>query len=149
MMHTFKDNAGRTWTVAINVDAIKRVRDLAKVDLVESIEGKLLERLASDIILRCDVIYALIKPDADAQNVSDADFGRALFGDALDLATDALMEELVDFFPKRRRSVLGKALSKLTELESKALTLAEKKLDSVNVDAALESALANAGNSSG
>ena len=29
-MKTFKDNAERTWTVSINVDAIKRVRSLEK-----------------------------------------------------------------------------------------------------------------------
>ena len=33
-MKTFIDNAGRTWTVAVNVDAIKRVRDLADVNLL-------------------------------------------------------------------------------------------------------------------
>jgi len=34
-MRTFSDNAGRTWTVQVNVNAIKRVRDLAKVDLLQ------------------------------------------------------------------------------------------------------------------
>lgn len=148
-MKTFKDNAGRTWTLSLNVDAVKRVRSLASVNLLEAIEGKLLERLGSDPILLCDVLFALVKPEADAQNVSDVEFGRALGGDAIDLATTALMEELVDFFPKRRRGVLGKALNKLTELETKALTLAEKRLDGLNVDAELASALVNAGNLSG
>jgi hypothetical protein len=32
-MRTFNDNAGRTWTIAINVAAIKRVRGLLNVDL--------------------------------------------------------------------------------------------------------------------
>ncbi len=148
-MKTFKDNAGRTWTLALSVDTVKRVRSLANVNLLEAIEGKLLERLGSDPILLCDVLYAAVKPEADAQSVSDEEFGRALGGDAIDVATTALMEELVDFFPKRRRSVLSKALNKLTELETKAMSLAEKRLDGLNVDAQLESALANAGGSSG
>ena len=33
-MQTFRDNAGRTWTVAIDVAAIKRVRSLIGYDLL-------------------------------------------------------------------------------------------------------------------
>ena len=52
-MRTFNDNAGRTWTIAINVDTIRRVRSLVSVDLLEAVEGKLIERLAGDPILFC------------------------------------------------------------------------------------------------
>ena len=37
-MRTFTDNAGRTWTVAINVAAVKRVRGLIKVDLYKLVD---------------------------------------------------------------------------------------------------------------
>ena len=40
---------------------------------------------------------------AEKQKISDEDFGRGLGGDAIDSATTALLEELVDFFPQRRR----------------------------------------------
>lgn len=145
-MKTFKDNAGRSWTLAINVDAIKRVRSLVDVNLLDALEGKLIERLANDPVLLCDVLFALVKPDADTQQVSDSDFGKALGGDAIENATTALMEELVDFFPQGRRRVLGKALTKLKTFESKALQLAEQRLESKELDAKLESALANVGN---
>ena len=36
-MRTFNDNAGRTWTVAINVGAIKRVKGLLDVNLHDHI----------------------------------------------------------------------------------------------------------------
>ena len=55
-MKTFTDNAGRTWTVAINVDCIKRVKTLLAVNLLDAIEGKLIEDLVSDPVLLCDVI---------------------------------------------------------------------------------------------
>jgi len=77
-MKTFTDNGGHTWTVAINVDAIKRVRSLLKNDLLEAVEGKLIERLRDDPILLCDVIYVLCKPEADAANISDEQFGQLL-----------------------------------------------------------------------
>lgn len=148
-MHTFKDNAGRTWTVALNVDTIKAVRDLTKVNLLEAVEGKLLERLANDPILLCDVLYALVKTEADKANISDADFGRALYGDAIDAATTALLEELVDFFPKRRRGMVNRTLRLLLAVDTKAVALAEKKLDAVNADEVVESAFAKFGTLSG
>lgn len=55
-MKTFNDNAGRTWTIAVNVDAVKRVRDLLGEDLLDV--KQILERLTIDPILLCDVVYS-------------------------------------------------------------------------------------------
>jgi hypothetical protein len=141
-MRTFCDNAARTWTVQINVDAIKRVRDLAQVNLLEVVEGKLLERLISDPVLLCDVIYCVCKPEADAKAIADTDFGRAMAGDAIDSATTALLEELVDFFPQGKRRVLSKALAKLKALETAALTAVETRLDSPELEKRMAAQLA-------
>ena len=91
-MRAFTDNAGRSWSLAVNVDAIKRVKSLLGVNLMDAVEGTLLEKLVSDPVLLCDVIYAVCKPQADAQGVRDEDFGRAMAGDAIDLATTAMLE---------------------------------------------------------
>lgn len=144
-MRTFKDNADRTWTMAVNVDAIKRVRDLLQVNLLEVIEGKLIERLVSDPVLLCDVVYCLCKVEADAKSVSDTDFGRTMGGDAIDGATTALLEELVDFFPQGRRKVLAKALGKLRSLESAALKNIEAKLDSPELERKMAQELSRLG----
>ena len=148
-MHTFVDAAGRTWTVAIHVDALKRVRALAQVDLLEAVEGKLLERLTTDPVLLCDVLYALCKPEAQANSVTDEDFGRAMAGDAIEGATTALLEELVDFFPKGRRALLAKALAKMREVESLAQSLAAKRLDDPALLEKVREALGDVGDSSG
>ena len=55
-MKTFNDNAGRTWNVEINVAAIKRVRSLASVNLLEVIEGTLIEKLVRDPVLLADAV---------------------------------------------------------------------------------------------
>ena len=140
-MKTFTDNGGHTWTVAINVDAIKRVRSLLEIDLLEAVEGKLIERLRDDPILLCDVIYVLCKPEADAANISDEQFGQAMAGDAIDAATVALMEELVGFFRKGRRELLAKALDRLNEVEAKAIDLASQRLDDPEVEKRILAAL--------
>ena len=148
-MRTFKDNAGRAWSVQINVDALKRVRSLLSVDLLEVLEGKLITRLADDPVFLTDVLYAVVKPEADAQKVSDVDFGRAMGGDAFDGASTALLEELADFFPQGRRRVVRKAMEKLGIFQARALAVVEEKLASPELDRQFESALAAFGSSSG
>src|SRR5262245_20018284 len=133
-MKTFNDNLGRAWPVAINVECIKRVKSLLGINLLDAIEGKLLEQLVSDPVLLCDCVYAICKPEAEARQVSDEDFGRAMAGDAIDHATTALLEELVDFFPSGKRQVLAKALAKLKNLEAKAVDLATKRLEDPALD---------------
>lgn len=144
-MRTFKDTAGRTWTVQLNVDAIKRVRSLLTVDLLEVADGSLIERLAGDPILLCDVVFAIVKPDADAAQVSDTDFGRAMGGDCLEHATTALLEELADFFPSSKRQVLRLALAKLRDVDAKIVALAEKKLASPLLDERINQLLEDSG----
>ncbi len=133
-MKCFKDNEGRSWTVNVNVAAIKRVKSLLDVNLMDTLEGDLLRRLALDPILLCDVVYAVCKPDADARNISDEQFGQAMAGDVIEQATLALLEELADFFPEGKRQVLKKALNKLKNVEEKALETANHYLDSPELD---------------
>jgi hypothetical protein len=148
-MHRFTDNDGRTWVVRVTVDAIKRVRALCEVDLLQAIDGKLLETLISDPITLCDCLYALFKPQADEAGVSDEAFGRAMAGDCLEQATQALLEDLVDFFPQRRRDLLRGALEKLKAVESRALELAEARLQSPELDDQVERMLSELGDWSG
>jgi len=141
-MKTFRDNAGREWAIEVTVAAVKRVRSLIQVDLLEAADGKLLEKLASDPVLLCDVVFCLVQPEAKARGISDEDFGRGLAGEAIERATAAFLEELVDFFPPARRRLLSKALGKLRLLETKAFAVAEKRLDSPELDQELERLLA-------
>jgi hypothetical protein len=140
-MKSFKDNADRDWIIAINIDAIKRIKIMLGIDLMEAVEGKLLHRLIDDPVLLCDVIYCLCKSQADVAGVSDEDFGRGMAGDAIDLATTAMLEELVDFFPSRRRGLLLKALEKFRSLETAALSAASKRLDSPELTSRLQETL--------
>ena len=149
-MKCFVDNAGRSWTLAINVDAIKRVRGLLNVDLLEIVEGKLIDRLIRDPVLLCDVVYAVCKPEADVQGVSDEDFGRSMAGDAIEHATKALLEELVGFSPSPRDRVnLGRVLEKTWAVMDRARDVIEARIKGGEIEKAVEQALASVGTSSG
>jgi len=146
-MHAFKDNQGREWTVEINVAALKRVRGLAGVDLMQVIEGSggLVERLVRDPVLLCDVIYAVCKPQADSRDVSDEAFGEAMAGDAIEHATGALLEELVSFCPSPRdRANLGRVLTATRVVMDKARDVVERRIDELIEGGALERAMLEA-----
>jgi hypothetical protein len=140
-LKTFKDNAGRTWTLAVNIAAMKRVKTLLNVNLMDAVENDLIQKLATDPVLLCDVIYAICKPEADKQNITDEQFGQAMAGDAIEHATVALLEELVDFFPEAKRRVLRKVVEKFKQTEKQANETAEKYLDSPVFDKKIEGIL--------
>ena len=78
-MHSFVDNSRRTWEVAINVAAVKRIRGLLGIDLYALVDDgfKSLSKLVSDPVTLADVLYCLCKDQADKQSITDEDFGRA------------------------------------------------------------------------
>jgi hypothetical protein len=128
------------WTVQITVATIKRVQAMVGVNLLDVLDSKsrLLEKLSTDPILLCDVLYVICQQQAQSANVSDEQFGEALAGDVIDHATTALLQELADFFPTAKRQVLRKALTKLREVEEKALQIASAQLDSPELQRQLE-----------
>lgn len=146
-MRTFKDNQGREWTVEITVAAIKRVRGLAGTDLMEVLEGSngLIEKLVRDPVLLCDVIYAACKPQADERQVTDETFGASMAGDAIEHATAALLEELVDFCPSPRdRANLGRVIKATRDVMDKARDVVERRIDELIHGGALERAVLEA-----
>jgi len=128
-MHTFKDNASRTWSLSITIDSIKRVRQELDFNLTRSDFDKMLQELLGDPVQLCDVIFCLIKPEAEKNNVSDADFGRAMAGDTIEQAATALLEELADFTPNARdRAQLQRLIAALWSLSDKARDLMDQKM---------------------
>jgi len=146
-MRTFTDAAGRTWTVAVTVDAIKRVRDLLGEDLLDV--ERVFPRLMADPILLCDVVYCVCKPQADAEKISDVDFARAMAGQTIAQAKQALVEELIDFFPDPdQQEMLRLALSKQDELAKRVKEAIKTRLMNPKLPREIEAALSNVGNSS-
>jgi hypothetical protein len=135
-MKTFTDNAGKVWTLVLTIDSAKRVKSLLGINLLEPEAGEppLLTRLGTDEILLCDVLYCLIKPQADALGVTDEMFGQALGGDVILAAQNAFYDELVDFFQKRGRTDRAKAAQpqqKMINLAIERITNNLAKIDPV------------------
>ncbi len=134
-MRNFIDSSGRVWVVDVSVATIKRVRTLTGVNLLEVIQGELIEQLSSDPILLADCLYAVCQPQAVREGVSDEAFGQSLAGDVIDRATTALLEGLIEFFPEPKRRLLEKATAKYRQVQTQALALVEARLDSPELEA--------------
>jgi len=138
-MTTFRDTAGRTWQISLTIDALKRVKSLLQIDLTEPLQGEppLMTRLAIDVLLLCDVLFALIKPQADAAGVSDEVFGASLGGEAILAAQEALTQEWLDFFQNLRRTHLVTAIQKQRDLVRAIVAAGEQRLAQIQPEQAV------------
>lgn len=149
-MHTFTDNAGNVWSIVVNVTAIKRVRGLLGIDLYALVDDgcKPLGKLVSDPVQLCDVLYVLCKDEADSRKITDEDFGRALYGDVLGQAADALISELFCFFPEERtRESLKKVVQASRKVRDHLLDHVTTQIDQIDPSQIAKHLIASYGNS--
>ena len=129
-MKIWKDAEGHTYETKITVAEIRDVKTELGINLMDIATGDLLQKISEDVILLCDILYVINRVQAKEHGLDDVQFGRNLYGDALEDATRAFMEEMINFFPNQRtRALLTKAMTKGQERMDKALDLAEKSLE--------------------
>ena len=133
-LKTFTDTEEHKWEIKLTIASAKRVRDLLGVNLLELEVGDppLITRLAIDYLLLCDVIFVLVKPQADTAGITDVQFGQALGGDALQKAQIAFYEELISFFRQLGRKDLAQAIKKQGEMLALAVERASLKIDAID-----------------
>ncbi|MFO7959002.1 MAG: hypothetical protein R6X33_18100 [Candidatus Brocadiia bacterium] len=142
-MQTFTDNEGRTWTLKLTLGSAERVKALVGVDLLEpclpgdtregdATDPPLLTRLGTEVALLCDVIFALIKPEADERGVTDEGWAEAMGGDAILEAQKAFYEELVGFFQMLGRRDVVKAAATQQRMIELVIRANEERIDAVD-----------------
>lgn len=137
-MPSFKDTEGRIWTLRITVAAIRRIKDIAGIDLGDfSVfgEGGPFSDLGSDSCRLVEIVYAAVKPEADVLGVTMEKFMESFVGETVVKASEALLESLADFFPGSQGLLIRRAL----ELSGKAKEDADAQLRRF-VEEALEKA---------
>jgi hypothetical protein len=143
-MRIFTDANKMDWSLDLTVASIKRVQSMTGVNLLEAREGSILVDIADDPIKMADILYAIVQPQAASRNVSDEVFGASLNGDTLRTAIEAFVDELIDFF-RRFRPEVGRVLetlwAKIQTISGEMQTLAIRKMESPELDAATRRAL--------
>ena len=126
-MPSFKETEGRVWTLRITVAAIRRIKDIAGIDLGDfSVfgEGGPFSDLGSDSCRLVEIVYAAVKPEADILGVTMEKFMESFVGETVVKASEALLESLADFFPGSQGLLIRRAL----ELSGKAKEDADAQL---------------------
>jgi hypothetical protein len=110
----FRDMKDRTWRLEITAYSLKAVRATTGVDLDKLVaeDTRLLTELVSDSVKFVDVLFVLVKDQADRLSVTDEEFGRSLGGDAIEAAGRAFESAFLFFCPSRMRRVMAAARAK-------------------------------------
>lgn len=136
-MRKFEDRNGRTWEVSINALAMKRLK-AAEVDLVDKPVMEEIARIASNPILLCDVLFIVSKPMDGGDAPSEEGFAESMSGESLEAATEALIQEIIDFFP-RQKPALSKAYERARQADEKIARVNMETVDSQEFDEMIES----------
>jgi hypothetical protein len=112
----FKDSAGQEWEIRFTVGDLERVKEDADFDiegLVARPDGAAAALFQAPRKI-AQVLWVLCEDQARALGIDPRAFGRRLDREALDAATNALLEAILLFFP---RSSAGRAIQgRLPEL---------------------------------
>jgi len=152
-MKSFKATDGTEWKVVVNVGTIKRVQDdtgLRLTDLFASAEK--IGAFFADDVRFCEVLFATIRPQAEAVGKTLDDFLAGIDGTVIEGAVEALLAEVADFFQEPRKGLLKKTLAKYqaahAKLKTEGVLAAEKKIEETDFETLLRQTLTNSASSS-
>ena len=141
---SWKDRDDRSWSTAISVTTIARVKEVTGVNLLDIVEGKLLPQFLDDPLLLVEVLYVVSKPQIDERSVTKDAFGDLFVGDVTVDAVNALVQGLLDFFPSGRREMIQRLWQATERAQNEAVKMATSKLNSPLVERALTGAIKKA-----
>ena len=139
-MHSFADNAGREWRLNVNVSTLTRVANDTGIRLDKLFESKLsgLEQLLSDPAKLVEVLWSLCETEAKRGEITPEQFGAGFAGDALESAANALIDEVILFFPSApKRALATTIVEKARETDKYSLELAKKKVQELTPEQVL------------
>lgn len=132
-MTSFRDAAGREWSVAINVGSVRRVREAMDFDIQALADDhcQALGALLADPVKMAAVLWHLCKEQAASFGVSEDDFYAAMFGETLDAAGEAFADAFFAFGRKPMRVLGKKVFRKAQEVEAASMEMNAKLLDQI------------------
>jgi hypothetical protein len=152
MSATFNDATGQSWSVAITVSDVKRVKRLLDVNLYGLLDDKFdgFTSLIEDPVALVDVVYVLCQPQADTIGLSDEQFGERFHGDTIESAALAFMEAFRDFCPSpRQRAAIAKLIETWHKVGQRMGDLVTSRLAEMDIDAELDRYLSESSGTSG
>ena len=99
MSKKFKDTAGREYKIKITIPRLRWIRDEIDIDLGKKDAFIALSNNPIDLV---NVLYMLVKDQADKYKISDVAFGESMDGDTLETAWEAFGEAYLSFCPSHQ-----------------------------------------------
>ncbi len=132
-MSKFVDAKNRIWVVDVTNTTLRRVKSLTDVRLMDAVDGELIPQMSQDFLLLGEVLFAVCKPQADRESITQEEFESGLAGDHLTEARDALVEALLEFLPEDQRRLLTKAVAHQREVTARGMEMLHRRLDDPNL----------------
>ena len=129
MQTAFTDSLGRNWPIKIAIGGVRRVRETLDYDVTKALDGGEETAKLGDVVFLVDLLFELVRPEAERRGISGEQFAEGLNGDVLEAGAAAMAEALVDFFPLARRELYRRALEAGRKLAHRATSLTLQKLD--------------------
>ncbi len=118
-MPSFIDSLGRTWPLTISYATCKKILNQCDINILDVAQiDQTIGRMRLDNLLIGDIVLCLCSPECTARGISMDNFQDSLDGEALDSASNALLEGLASFFRRGQKGkLLTEMISKLKQLE--------------------------------
>lgn len=97
-MKVFKDGSGIEWKLSMTCGSMKRVRDIAGIDVADFSEPDWFQRFFTSPATVADILWGLCQKQAEGIPVTESDFRDRLDGPTYRAAHAALIPEIADFF---------------------------------------------------
>ncbi|TWT56503.1 hypothetical protein [Allorhodopirellula solitaria] len=133
-MQTFKDNQGQTWTIALTLGKVRKIREKLGLDLLKPLHhAQILDSLTDQLAF----VFLLCEEQAKEHSISIDDFEDRLAGDSVAQdASIAFLEECAFFFHRYGRieeyQTTRRVIRLTTDLRARQVELATNgRLDSL------------------
>jgi len=116
-MANFTDAQDRTWSVFIDIPTVKKLKG-HDLDILKMFDGEMevFEKIVGDPVELVDTLWLVCEDQIKERGLDEIGFAKALHGDALMGAAEALVEGVCDFFPDpKRRAGIRQMLRKSKE----------------------------------
>lgn len=147
-MKSFTDKTGESWDLDLNIGAAMRLKSRLDIDIENAVtfdksnnpeDVSLLERIAEDSILLFNIIFILCEKQVQDRKLTQEQFAERFTGDTIEQATDALLDEIVNFSRPAKRKVL----QRLRQISKEYAKRANMQLDQVLADPKFQDEIEN------
>lgn len=139
-MKDFRDAENRTWKIDLNCDTVQQAKDVMGCNVLDLIdtESALFAQVLEFPVLVAKIVHVLCQEQIEKAGIDERTFRRAMNGDALSDATEALRSEIVNFSPRSTRPAMQRMMEKQREAEEKGMALVMAKIDDPRLMQAVE-----------